>query len=259
MKWLWPLFSGKIEVRWKSKGCTKRKMQDGLVLVFDLDQALIDSRGLIREKNNGWKDIESYIQKSLNMRIVEEVLRPAVALRRISQELELSQKPRVAAIILLTNNIVEFYIDCVEYYIARHLGILSESVFDYVMKRDNSMRGFPSFNPPKRLEDVENILKKINKPTVNLAERTFMFDDCDRHKIKYDLANAGYPDHYIQIIGPEDMCLPYYGIVNEGFIAGKPDLTDYTAVLKAMIAASGTIEAGETIPSICSMNEIMAF
>ena len=230
-------------------------MQEGLVLVFDLDQALIDSRGLIRERNNGWKNIESYIQKSLNMRIVEEILRPVVALRRSA----FGQKPKVAAIILLTNNIMEFYIDCVEYYIARHLGILSESVFDYVMKRDDSMRAFPPFNPPKRLEDVENILKKINKPTDNLASRTFMFDDCDRHKIKYDLADAGYPDHYIQIIGPEDMCLPIHGIINEGFIAGEPDLTDYTAILKAMSAETEPLEALETIPSICSMNEIMAF
>ena len=244
---------------------TLREMQDGLILVFDLDQALIDSRGLVREKNNGWKNIESYIQKSLNMRIVEEILRPAVALRRsaFGQGLGLSQGARVAAIILLTNNITEFYIDCVEYYIARHLGILSESVFDYVMKRDDSMRAFPPFNPPKRLEDVENILKKINKPTDNLASRTFMFDDCDRHKIKYDLADSGYPDHYIQIIGPEDMCLPIHGIINEGYIAGEPDLTDYTAVLKAMNvepeAEAEPLEALETIPSICSMNEIMGF
>lgn len=238
-------------------------MQDGLVLVFDLDQALIDSRGLVREKNNGWKSIESYIQKSLNMRIVEEVLRPAVALRRSAEGLSqgLSQGPRVAAIILLTNNILEFYIDCVEYYIARHLGILSESVFDYTMRRDDSMRAFPPFNPPKRLEDIENILKKINKPVDNLAARTFMFDDCDRHKIKYDLANAGYPDHYIQIIGPEDICLPIHGIINEGFIAGQPDLTDYTVAVKAMSAEvePEPLEAVETIPSICSMNEIMGF
>lgn len=234
-------------------------MQEGLVLVFDLDQALIDSRGLIQERNNGWKNIESYIQKSLNMRIVEEILRPAVALRRLGQ----GQTPKVAAILLLTNNIMEFYIDCVEYYIARHLGILSESVFDYVMKRDDSMRAFPPFNPPKRLEDVENILKKIHKSTDNLAERTFMFDDCDRHKIKYDLADSGYPDHYIQIIGPEEMCLPIHGIINEGFLAGEPDLTNYTAVLKAMSvepeAEPEPLEALETIPSICSMNEIMGF
>jgi hypothetical protein len=37
-------------------------MQNGLVLVFDLDQTLIDSRGMIAEKNNDWKTIESFIK-----------------------------------------------------------------------------------------------------------------------------------------------------------------------------------------------------
>lgn len=221
-------------------------MQNGLVLVFDLDQTLIDSRGMITEKNNDWKTIEVYIEKSLNKRLVDEILKPAIELRRSG---------RVSAIILLTNNLIETYIDCVEYYIGRYLNILPESVFDYMMRRNDPMRP-PSFNPPKRLIDIENILNKLKKPIINLEKRTFMFDDSGQHAIKHDLAHNGYLLHYIQVIGPVDYYLPSYGCLNSGFIAGKEDLTDYSIVLKAM---SDEVEAEETIPSILScVNEIMA-
>jgi hypothetical protein len=220
-------------------------MQNGLVLVFDLDQTLIDSSGVIAEMKNNWQTIEAYIQKSLNIRIVEEILRPAIELRRSGQ---------VSAILLLTNNLLETYIDCVEYYIGRHLNILPESVFDYMMRRDDPMRT-PSSNPPKSLMDVENILVKLKKPIMHLERRTFMFDDSSLHVIKRDLVLNGYPGHYIQVIGPEYYYLPSYGCINKGFIAGQEDLTDYRIVFKAMTE----VDAVETIPSILScVNEILA-
>jgi hypothetical protein len=200
---------------------------------------------MIAEKKNNWQTIESYIQKSLNMRLVEEILKPAIELRRSG---------KVSAVLLLTNNLIETYIDCVEYYIARHLNILPESVFDYAMRRDDPMRA-PSSNPPKSLMDIENMLIKLKKPVIDLEKRTFMFDDSNYHVIKQNLAYKGYPRHYIQVIGPASFYLYPYGYINKGFLAGNQDLTDYNLVLKAM---SEEVEVEEIIPSILSCaNEIM--
>jgi len=248
MKWLWPLFSGKIEARYPMNtflSIIYIIMQNGLVLVFDLDQTLIDSKGIVEEMKHGWHTIEAYIEKSINMRLVNEILRPAINLRRSG---------KVSAILLLTNNRVVTYIHFVERYIGRHLNILPESVFDYMMSRDDPMRD-QSTNPPKSLMDVENILVKLNKPIMHLERRTFMFDDSSLHAIKQDLVLNGYPGHYIQVIGPEYYYLPLYGCINKGFIAGQEDLTDYRIVLKAM----SDVEALEIIPSILSpVNEILA-
>jgi len=220
-------------------------MQNGLVLVFDLDQTLIDSKGIVEEMKNGWETIEAYIQKSLNMRLINEILKPAIELRRSG---------KVSAILLLTNNRIESYIDSVEHYIGRHLNILPERVFDYMMSRDDPMRE-KSFNPPKSLMDVENILIKLNKPIIHLERRTFMFDDSSLHAIKRDLVLNGYPGHYIQVIGPEYYYLPLYGCINKGFIAGQEDLTDYRIINKTM----SEVEALKIIPSILSpVNEILA-
>ena len=242
-------------------------MSNGLVLVFDLDQTLIDSTDILKEKVNNWATIEDFIQRNINMRIVENILRPAVGLRKTG---------KVAAIILLTNNSLTAYVDRVNYYIAKHLGIPDITAFDYTMMRQDRMRKQPSINPPKGLNDVKNILLKLNKPDDDLARRTIMFDDCDRHLMKKELCDAGYPRNYIQVIGPEDLEINFYEYINRGFLAGKNDLTDYRFILELFSQASAqdasaqdpsaeeaTAEeasALDSIPTVCNNStEIYSF
>jgi len=220
--------------------------------VFDLDQTLIDSTNVLKEKENDWVTIEDFIKRNINMTIVENILRPAVTLRKTG---------KVAAIILLTNNSLTIYADSINNYIAKHLGILEITVFDYIMMRQDPMRKQPSINPPKGLKDVKNILLKLNKPDDDLARRTIMFDDCDRHLMKKELSKAGYPRNYIQIIGPEEMEINFYENINMGFLAGKNDLTDYSFILELFRDASAEeATAVDSIPTICNTSsEIYSF
>jgi len=211
---------------------------EGLVLVFDLDSTLIDSSDIIFQINTKWAAVESYIARSLNTTLVDKILRPAIQLRKSG---------KVSAILMLTNNMVDIYVDCIEYYIARYLGCLSERVFDYMMLRQDPMRDSRLINPPKRLKDIQNILEKIGKPTENLAARTFVFDDSPYHIIKNELKYAGYPSNYIQITGPTNVYMRGYGFVNRGYMAGRPDLTNYNPILMAL---TNTIEIRPRIPTI---------
>lgn len=213
-------------------------MDCGFVLAFDLDNTLIDSRGVLKQRDTNWETIEQYIRDHLNMNLVEKILRPAIRLRA---------EGKVSAILLITNNMLTTYADCIEYYIARHFGILYGEVFDYMMLRQDPMRAFPKNNPPKRLLDIHNCLVKLGKPVSNLAQRTFFFDDSDQHLIKKDFITADCPQNYIHVKGPESSFYPGYGIINLGFKAGQPDLTDYHIILEAF---KDSVEAVDTIPSL---------
>jgi hypothetical protein len=217
-------------------------MDCGFVLAFDLDNTLIDSTDVLKERDRNWETIEQFLQKNLNMTIIEKILRPAIRLRA---------EGKVSAILLITNNMLTMYADCVEYYIARHFGILYGEVFDYMMLRQDPMRALPRNNPPKRLLDIHNCLVKLGKPVTNLAQRTFFFDDSDRHIIMKEFIGAGCSQNYIHVRGPESRYYPGYGIINLGFKAGMPDLTNYRPVLDAF---SDSVEALNTIPSLLQLN-----
>jgi hypothetical protein len=74
-------------------------------------------------------------------------------------------------------------------------------------------RGEPKENPPKRLIDVESILKSIGKDSSDLAGRVYFFDDL-HHEIEKEL-------------GPGQYCLMYNWL-------RKDELNDYGPVRKAM-------------------------
>lgn len=218
----------------------------GLVLVFDLDQTLIDSHGSIMDevinKAIPQNKRDELIDKALNKRLIEEILRPASRLRG-------DPNNKVDAICLLTNNSDRNYVSEICKYLHKLLkspgvfervrGIpetgdpdfpLASSgenyFFDYIMVRQHSSRP-KSGNPPKRLRDVEFMLNALRKNTNDLERRTFFFDDMlPTHIINMELTQKGYPDHYIIIKGCE-------GDGSGGFKSGSGDCSVYTPVTEA--------------------------
>ena len=185
----------------------------GVVLVFDLDQTLIDTNSFIAKEP---KAIAAY----LNTRLIDTVLRPAVQLR--------DRKNGVDCIFLLSNNSSESYIENVIRELNRYLGLSDDKpVFNGYMSRYDSYREGPDVeHPEKRLKDVENMLGEVLTNTFqrysmeNLAERTYFFDDLATHTIRKEIA----PDHYFLIEG------------GAGFTVGKPDSTDYSAITALLTA-----------------------
>ena len=175
----------------------------GLVLVFDLDLTLVDTSTIFQKKED--LDIHT-VEQYMNRRLLDEVLKPAVELKKDST---------VSAILLLSNNsfveYVKFICGYLDYRLKRH------NVFDVIVTRYGSQmvpRAEPKENPPKRLLDVETMLKSIGKDTSNLAERVYFFDDL-HHEIERELPKG---DQY---------CLIKKWIM-------KGDTNDYTSVREAM-------------------------
>jgi hypothetical protein len=236
----------------------------GLVLVFDLDQTLIDSHGSIMDevinKAMPQNKKDELIDKALNKRLVEEVLRPASRLR--------GDPNKVDAICLLTNNSDRNYV----FEICKYLHKLLKSpgafesvrripaigdpdfpeansgenyFFDYIMVRQHSSR--PKWgNPAKRLRDVEFMLNALKKSTNDLERRTFFFDDMlPTHVINMELTQKGYPDHYTIIKNCE-------GDGSGGFITGIGDCSDYTPVTEAFrrgVPYSPPVQYAQSAPS----------
>jgi hypothetical protein len=214
----------------------------GLVLVFDLDQTLIDT-------HNDWSGIMDSLQDEsltdkqfkdiintkivplLNMTLINKILRPASVLRKTGQG---------AAILMLTNNTrIEFAAN-VSYAIQDLLKSVSKYhdgkggrhfyFFDYIMLRNHESRdGSP--NPPKSITDVETMLQKIGLSIRDLEERTYFFDDRSDHDIRYDFTRGGLNDkeHYIHIL-PGNGELEGGVVKHPGFSKGFPDPTDYRQV-----------------------------
>ena len=63
----------------------------------------------------------------------------------------------------------------------------NEYFFDFIMTRLSDGRDGDPNDPYKRLEDVRNMLVKLNKPVENLESRVFMFDDLKTHVISREL------------------------------------------------------------------------
>lgn len=181
----------------------------GVILVFDLDQTLIDSNEMFISKENIWNRIGA----NLNMRLINEVLKPA---------LELRADKKVDAIFLLSNNSSTDYVLNVIRYLSLILGV--DELFDYSMIRTHPSRP-KNNNPPKRMIDIKYMMNNAIIPipyTDDLASRVYFFDDKTNHVIRKEFE----PDHYIEIRGPD---LDAAGN-NMGFIAGKPDVSDYITI-----------------------------
>jgi hypothetical protein len=214
----------------------------GLVLVFDLDQTLIDT-------NNDWSGIMDSLQDEsltdqqfkdiintkivplLNMTLINKILRPASVLRKTGQ---------VAAIFMLSNNTrIEFAAN-VSYAIQELLKSVSKYhdskrgrhfyFFDYIMLRNHESRD-GSANPPKSITDVETMLQKIGLPIRDLEERTYFFDDRSDH------GGLNDKEHYIHIL-PGNGELEGGVVKHPGFSKGFPDPTDYSGVERVLADAT---------------------
>lgn len=228
----------------------------GLILVFDLDQTLIDTQSLLRPKKapSEFKGLvvqslmerintpgvsDRLIDKHINHRLIEEVLAPASALRGRG----------VDGIFLLTNNDSNFYVNAVCRYLVNNLRNTdgNDCFFDYIMTRNDPSRGADRLS--KNLSNIKYMLNGVcpfsnrrRKPVefiddLDLAERLFFFDDQmyplydeifqniglgSNRKLGLDLPN--FSDHYILMRGTIQHDTTDYSVVKEALarIAGPP-------------------------------------
>ena len=234
----------------RETGLNRSGLQDpgtGIVLVFDLDQTIIDSSYVsfpisvydtVRTLNN-----KPFI---VNERLMNTVIFPAAALR---------ESYKVSAILMLTNNSSADYIAGVSKYIYNDIkkkfkmvGIPITTItkgmygqtdagkarkdvtglpemdyfFDYIMTRTSQGRAGNPGNPVKRLEDVKTMLAKLGKSTTDLESRVFMFDDKKDHMIGKELDP---PINYI-LIKSKDKDTG----ANVPFQVGSEEITDYSSI-----------------------------
>jgi hypothetical protein len=214
----------------------------GLILVFDLDQTLIDTATFRHEKGR-----ISNIGKYMNIRLIEEVLKPASKLRGNG----------VDGIFLFTNNTADAYIEGVCKYLATTIRNTDGNAFffDYVMTPNDSYKG--AEDPyTKSISKIEHILRHkcpyshrerdpvTFKDYSDLAERLFFFDDQEHPNIREFFQGVGsganipnFSNHYMQIQGRK---------VGDGFVKGaeeaEDDRTDYEPI-KRELAKIGPSEA----------------
>ena len=233
----------------------------GLVLVFDLDNTIIDTdlelMKFVIDEARPLAERDAHIDAALNKKLLNEVLRPAAKLRDDGSN-------KVSAILLLTNNSSEEYASLVSSYLAKLLK--SEGAFetvradrfkgapsippsihglffDYIMIRTHPTRPQnPSVNggpvPPKRIADIFTMLNRLGMPTNDLERRTFFFDDSiQRHELLRELYVKGYPSHYVFIEANQGS--------ESGYMKGSPDATDYSQVVKAF--AEGVLPVRQSL------------
>lgn len=147
----------------------------GLVLVWDMDSTIVGNY--------------------FNVRSNEELIFNERAVNIMKQAVEARKTGKVAAIFLLTNNSDDEFIKLMRTRLALKLGV--PRVFDFAMQRYHPSRPY-SEDPPKRLQDVAFMMNAIKKPTTNLENRVFFFDDRGDHEIRKEIP----PTHYIQISPP---------------------------------------------------------
>jgi hypothetical protein len=216
----------------------------GLVLVFDMDQTLIDTSDGIKERPINDNTIPD-IKNALNYKLIEEVLRPAAILR---------SKGEIDAIVMLTNTSKKCFAAYVSYVLSMILDseskynctevnptldcsfhdtgqTITQSFFDYIMWSDPTRRKKKdprSKEVSKDLDDVRLILKDLSIGDDNLAERVFFFDDRSDHLMGDELKSEGFENHYVKISPREK---------DPGF---KKDgnSTNYSAPMKALKRAS---------------------
>ena len=233
----------------------------GLVLVFDLDNTIIDTdlelMKFVIDDARPLAERDAHIDAALNKKLLNEVLRPAALLRDNGSN-------KVSAILLLTNNNSGEYASLVSSYLAKLLKSegafetvradrfkgapsippsLHGLIFDYIMMRNHPTRPQnPSVNggpvPPKRIADIFTMLNCLGMPTNDLERRTFFFDDSlHRHELLRELSVKGYPSHYVFIEANKGS--------ESGYMKGSPDATDYSQVIKAF--ADGVLPVRQSL------------
>jgi len=210
----------------------------GLILVFDMDQTIIDSsdpylfnrpatpeaRVILKEK----------IKHALNWNVVN-IMKRAAKLRPHG----------VTAICMLTNNSSTILVSAVDEVLYEligskgkykvHAGNVDDRempdkpyFFDSIMMRQHSSRPKTiDDNPPKRYIDIMNMMKLIGIHGVGLEtmKDVYFFDDIGTHNLRAEfnfMSEGKYKDHYIQITPPYNKRLE--------------DKTDYRPILHSLAA-----------------------
>jgi len=180
--------------------------------------------------------LKGKIKEALNWNVVN-IMKRAAALRPAG----------VTAICLLTNNSSEILVSAVDEVLQEEIGSTgkyrtykNESAqsmpdkayfFDAIMMREHFTRPKTvDNNPPKRLEDIQNILGmlKIEASAADILKDIFFFDDIPTHELKtqFESMDGGkYKNNYIHITPPYSKL--------------RMDKTVYVPVLQALHALDG--------------------
>ena len=216
----------------------------GIVLVFDLDQTIIDSSDdslfRIPDTPDNFRALKFKLKSESRVNInIVNILKRAARLR-------LSGK--VSAICLLTNNSDPFFVSAVDGLLKDEIGYRDPEGAvgryrnsEYLKKdpesikmRDNQgyffdvimMRHHPSRvqvqSPPKRFEDVKTMMGYLDKP-VHLRD-VYFFDDIF-HVLDGELIFEGFDSQSIKITPP--------------FARFKHDFTNYESVLNKLSELEG--------------------
>jgi hypothetical protein len=186
----------------------------GLILVFDMDQTILDSSDPYLFNRPAGPEahviLKEKIKEALNWNVVN-IMKRAAALR----------PDGVSAICLLTNNSSEILVSAVDEVLQEEIGSTgkyktyrNESAqsmpdkpyfFDAIMMREHFTRPRTvDNNPPKRLEDIQNILGMLNIQVnaADILKDIFFFDDIPTHELKtiFSQKDGGkYKNNYIHI------------------------------------------------------------
>ena len=205
----------------------------GIVLVFDLDQTIVDSTNP-KFFDNSLRPGEKrrMIKESLNMNIVNLLIRAS----------KLRPSGKVTAICLLTNNSSMEFVKLVDDILKEFTGSVGsygkkavedgfeegDYFFDAIMTREHIARPkTPSGNPPKRLEDINKMLEPFDlKFGSATMDDLFFFDDLPNHQIMQTYKEVGdFRENYIEI-------KPRYTKYTK-------DTTNYSPILRALANLDG--------------------
>jgi len=199
----------------------------GLVLVFDLDQTIIDSSDpfLFNRPNtpDGIRELRFRARQLLNGKLLSDVIKRAARLRGVK---DASGNDILSGIFLLTNNSSKIMVSGVDSVIRDEVAIRNpggsvgkyktmENIdpdiqgmpdqpyfFDSILMREHRTRtpgtpGVDPHNPVKNLDDVKRMLAYIgvNLSDEELRQNTFFFDDMDHPGMTLG-------ENYIKIVPP---------------------------------------------------------
>ena len=191
-------------------------MDDGLVLVWDVDQTL-----------SGQYFDPNVFSKNPSVNPYDYVILNPKALQVIQLANDAKMTGRVAIQGILTNNGDENFIRLIVSAIENKLG--QKPLFDFVMTRNHPSRESTD-QQPKRLQDIQTMLNEIGVPTTNLANRVYFFDDMV-HVLKSELPE----NQYIQILPP----FPGKDLYENPDLKGESDETNWQPILTALSSKGG--------------------
>jgi len=227
----------------------------GIVLVFDLDQTILDSSDpKFFDNSLTPEEIREMIKKNLNMNIVNILIRAS----------NLRPSGKVGAICLLTNNSSVNFVQLVDSVLKELTGSVGsygkkavedgfeagEYFFDAIMTRNHIARpSTASGSPPKRLEDINKMLEPFDLSFGSATmDDLFFFDDLSNHDIMRTYKEVGeFRENYIQIKPP--------------YTKYRTDTTNYTPVLRALANLDGqpdTLPVLPQPPSATSVKQLFA-